>query len=58
MKVGMLKKLLEYEKQFKKAVAKANRFEKQLKYVTNKLKINNATKNTQVLNSIFNIDQI
>lgn len=42
----MLKKLLEYEKQYKKAITKDYGFEKQLEYVTNKLKINNQTKKT------------
>ncbi|XP_025409640.1 THAP domain-containing protein 1-like isoform X2 [Sipha flava] len=55
---SMLKKMLEYEKEYKRTVSKANRYKKQLQYLKNKLKISNDTKNTQMLNSVFNIDQI
>jgi len=48
---SILNKMLEYKKEL-------NRYKKQLQYLKNKLKISNETKNTHVLNSVFNIDQI
>jgi len=55
---SMFKKMLEYGKEYKRTVSKSNRYKKQLQYLKNKLKISNETKNTQALNSVFNIDQI
>jgi len=55
---SMFKKMLEYEKEYKRTISKSNRYKKQLQYLKNKLKISNETKNTHALNSVFNIDQI
>jgi hypothetical protein len=55
---NMLKKMKEYELHYKNAVTKANMYKKHIQYVTNKLNNSGDNKSTQILNSVFNTDQI
>jgi len=52
----MLKKMVDYERQYKNSVAKMNIFKNRLQYVTKKLEM--YENNTAILNSVFNSDQI
>lgn len=55
---SMLKKMIEYERHYKKALINVNKYKKRLHFITNKLKKDCENQNTQLLHSVFNKDQI